>query len=121
LGDLLRQLAADSSTLIREEFALVRQEAKQALRGLATNASLVAAGAVLALLALGTLTAAAVIGLGRNVGYGTSALIVGAILTAIAGGAIAWGVQRMRATPIEPEKTLESLEDWRKGSHGSTT
>jgi len=111
LGDLLKQLGADTGKLIREEIALVRKEAKDALQQLMTATMLVAAGAVLSLLALGTLTAAAVLALGENMGYDTAALLVGLILTAIAAGAMVWGVRRLRTVPVKPEKTLESLEE----------
>jgi uncharacterized membrane protein YqjE len=117
LGDLLRQLANDSATLVREEFALARQEVKEALAALGTSVTLVAAGAVLALLALGTLVASAVIGLGHEVGYGTSALVIGLVITAIAGIAMAWGVKRLRASSLKPEKTIESIregKEWMK-------
>ena len=111
LGDLLKQLGADTGRLIREEIALARKEAKDALQQLMTATMLVAAGAVLSLLALGTLTAAAVLALGENMGYDTAALLVGLILTAIAAGAMVWGVRRLRTVPVKPEKTLESLEE----------
>lgn len=111
LGDLLKQLGADTGKLIREEIALARKEAKDALQQLTTATMLVAAGAVLSLLALGTLTAAAVLALGETMGYDTAALLVGLILTAIAAGAMVWGVRRLRTVPVKPEKTLESLEE----------
>jgi len=45
------------------------------------------------------------------VGYATAAVIVGLVLTAIAAGAMLWGVRRLRSVPVKPEKTLESLEE----------
>ena len=111
LVELLKQLGSDTGRLIREEIALARKETKEALQQLSTAAVLVASGAVLSLLALGTLTAAAVLALGENMGYDTAALVVGLILTAIAAGAMVWGVRRLRTVPVKPEKTLESLEE----------
>ena len=111
MGELLKQLGTDIGTLVRQELALARKEMKEALETLRTATVLVAAGAVLSLLALGTLIAAAVLALGANVGYGTAALIVGLVLTAIAAGAVIWGVRRLRSVPVKPEKTLESLEE----------
>ncbi|HET9299445.1 MAG TPA: phage holin family protein [Candidatus Polarisedimenticolaceae bacterium] len=111
MGELLKQLGTDIGTLVRQELALARKEMKEALETLRTATVLVASGAVLSLLALGTLIAAAVLALGANVGYGTAALIVGVVLTAIAAGAVIWGVRRLRSLPVKPEKTLESLEE----------
>ena len=109
--ELLKQLGTDTGRLIREEIALARKETKEALQQLSTAAGLVASGAVLSLLALGTLTAAAVLALGENMGYDAAALVVGLILTAVAAGAVIWGVRRLRTVPVKPEKTLESLEE----------
>lgn len=111
MGELLKQLGTDIGKLVREELALARKEIKEALQTLRTATVLVALGAVLSLLALGTLTAAAVLALGENMGYGTAALIVGLVLTAVAAGAVIWGVRRLRSVPVKPEKTLESLEE----------
>ena len=111
MGELLKQLGTDIGTLVREELALARREMKETLQTLRTATVVVASGAVLSLLALGTWTAAAVLVLGANVGYATAAVIVGLVLTAIAAGAMLWGVRRLRSVPVKPEKTLESLEE----------
>ena len=111
MGELLKQLGTDIGTLVREELALARKEMKETLQTLRTATVVVASGAVLSLLALGTWTAAAVLALGANVGYATAAVIVGLVLTAIAAGAMLWGVRRLRSVPVKPEKTLESLEE----------
>jgi uncharacterized membrane protein YqjE len=111
LGELLKQLGTDTGTLLREELALARKEIKESLQTLRTATVLAALGAVLSLLALGTLTAAAVLTLGDDMGYDTAALLVGLVLTAIAAGAVIWGVRRLRTLPVKPEKTLESLEE----------
>jgi O-antigen/teichoic acid export membrane protein len=70
---------------------------------------------VLSLLALGTLTAAAVLALGTRVGYGTAALIVGLVLTAIAAGAVIWGVRRLRTVPVKPRRPGSP---WRRPRNG---
>lgn len=111
MGELLKQLGTDIGTLVREELALARREMKEALGTLRTATVLVASGAVLSLLALGTWTAAAVMALGASVGYVKAASIVGLVLTAIAAAAAIWGVRRLRSLPMKPEKTLESLEE----------
>ena len=111
LGDLVRQLGTDLSALLRGELALVRKETREALDALKSGAALVAAGAIAALLALGTLTAAAVLALGERMGYTTAALVMGALFAAAAGAAIAWGARRFRSASLKPEKTLADLEE----------
>ena len=72
---------------------------------------MLAAGGAIALLALATLTAAAVIALGDDIGYGSSALLVGLVLAVIATVAIVWGKKRMEGTSLKPEKTIQSIEE----------
>ena len=110
LGDLVRQLGSDLSALLRGELALVRKETREALDALKTGAALVAAGAMAALLALGTLTAAAVLALGARMGYTTA----NATPRSRAAAAIAWGARRFRTASLKPEKTLEDLEETKR-------
>ena len=114
LGDLVRQLGSDLSALLRGELALVRKETREALDALKTGAALVAAGAMAALLALGTLTAAAVLALGARMGYTTAALLLGVAFAVLAAAAIAWGARRFRTASLKPEKTLEDLEETKR-------
>jgi uncharacterized membrane protein YqjE len=111
MGELLKQLGTDIGALVRGELALARKEMKDALQAVRNATVVVALGGVLSLLALGTLTAAAVLALADRMGNAPAALLVGLVLTAIAAGAVFWGVSRLRNVPVKPEKTLESLEE----------
>ena len=111
LGELLKQLGTDIGALVRGELALARKETKDALQAVRNATVVVALGAVLSLLALGTLTAAAVLALADRMGNAPAALLVGLVLGAVAAGAVFWGVRRLRTVPVKPEKTLESLEE----------
>ena len=48
LGDLFRQLAQDSATLIRQEVALAKAELRENVKSVARDAAKIAVGAVLA-------------------------------------------------------------------------
>ena len=111
MGELLKQLGTDIGALVRGELALARKEMKDALQAVRNATVVVALGGVLSLLALGTLTAAAVLALADRMGNAPAALLVGLVLTVIAAGAVFWGVSRLRNVPVKPEKTLESLEE----------
>ena len=111
MGELLKQLGTDIGALVRGELALARKEMKDALQAVRNATVVVALGGVLSLLALGTLTAAAVLALADRMGNAPAALLVGLVLTVIAAGAVFWGVSRLRHVPVKPEKTLESLEE----------
>ena len=110
-GELLGQLANNSAALVRDEIELARQEMSEKVTVLRSGIVIAAVGLVLGLLALLTLTAAAVIGLANYVGAGKSALIIGGAL-AILGGAIAFaGFGQIKRTSLKPKQTIETLEE----------
>ena len=80
-GELLGQLANNSAALVRDEIELARQEVSEKIVALRLGMIIVAAGSLISLVAILTLTAAAVIALSTYVGPGYAALIVGAMLS----------------------------------------
>ena len=110
-GELLGQLASNSAGLVRDEIQLARQEMKEKVTTLRAGIAIAAVGLVIGLIALLTLTAAAVIGLGTRVGAGYSALIIGGFL-AIVGCTTAFaGINRIKRTSLKPDQTIETLEE----------
>ena len=110
-GDLLGELATNSAALVRDEIELARHEVGEKLGSLRSGIIVVAAGALIALVAMLTLAAAAVIGLAKFVGPGNAALIIGATL-GLAGGFIAVaGVRQIRRASLKPTQTIETLEE----------
>lgn len=109
-GELLAQLTAQLTRLVRAELRLAQLElrGKGARAGLGLGLGGVAG--VLAVLGLGACTAAAVVALALAVPWWASALIVGAVLLAAAGllGLVAVR-QAKRATPPLPEEAVEGL------------
>ena len=113
-GELLSQLANNSAGLVRDEIQLARQEMKEKLSTLRGGIIIAASGLVLVLLALFTLTAAAVIGLANYLGAGKSALIIGGALGIIGGVTAFVGIGRIKQTSLKPEETIETLEEDRE-------
>jgi hypothetical protein len=111
LGELVGQLAGQSSALVRDELQLARQELKEKAIALSNGAILLAAGLSLTCLALGTLIAAAVIGLGHYIGQGYAALAIGLALSIVSGSLASIGVSRLRQTKLKPEQTIETLRE----------
>jgi uncharacterized membrane protein YqjE len=110
-GDLLGQLANNSAGLVRDEIQLARQEMREKVSTLRAGIIIAATGLVIGLVALLTLTAAAVIWLANYVGAANSALIIGGAL-AIIGGATAFaGIGRIKQTSLKPKQTIETLEE----------
>ena len=113
-GELLSQLANNSAGLVRDEIQLARQEMKEKVSTLRGGIIIAASGLVLVLLALFTLTAAAVIGLANYLGAGKSALIIGGALAIIGGVTAFVGIGRIKQTSLKPEETIETLEEDRE-------
>jgi hypothetical protein len=110
-GELLGQLATNSAALVRDEIELARQEMSEKVIVLRSGIMTVAAGSLIGLVAILTLTAAAVIGLAKYVGAGNSALIIGGALAIIGGAIIVVGLGRIKRTSLKPEQTIETLEE----------
>ena len=111
LGELIGELAGHSANLVRDEVALAKQELQQKLKAFQSAASVLAIGAVMALIAALTLCAAVIIALAEYVGPWQSALIVGLILGMTAGVIILIGISRFKRTHLRPEQTIETLEE----------
>jgi membrane protein len=111
IGDLVRDLAAESSTLIRQEITLARTEVRRNLRSLAGDLTQLALGGAIAAAGALTLVAAIVVLLGGLLGglYWTAAAIVAVVLLLI-GGLLAWrGASSLQETGLAPTATAASL------------
>ena len=110
-GDLLGQLANNSASLVRDEIELAKQEMTEKVVVLRSGAIVVAVGSIICLVAVLTLTAAAVIALASLVGPGYSALIIGAALAIIGGVTAFTGLGKIKRTNLKPRQTMETLEE----------
>jgi hypothetical protein len=115
LRDLLRQLAAEGSALLRNEMALAKLEMREMGRELAIDSAKVATALALALVGGLAVTTAAIIALGNLLGgmYALSALIIGVVL--LAAGAIfaRSGIAGLKKPP-RPEQTVQTMKDNRE-------
>ncbi|HEX8431660.1 MAG TPA: phage holin family protein [Longimicrobium sp.] len=112
LGDLFRQLAQDSATLVRQEVALAKVEMTNNLKAAARAAVMVAVGGILALVGVLVLIAFLVIALGDALNeYWLGALIVG-LFFLIVGGLLAMrSLKRLKGESLAPGQTLETLKE----------
>lgn len=111
LGELFKQLAEESSTLIKQEIALAKTEVGQSVSRATGSVAKLAVAAGLALVAVLVLTAFVVILLGDALdNYWLSALIVGT-LYAIIGGIMAKGaINGLKSISYAPENTIQTLK-----------
>jgi uncharacterized membrane protein YqjE len=113
LGDLFRQLAQDSATLVRQEVALAKAEIRENVKTVARNATMIAIGAVLALLGGLVLVAFLVMVLGDALWneYWLGALIVGALFVIIGGIMAKKALGNLKKESLAPEQTIETLKE----------
>jgi Flp pilus assembly protein TadB len=111
VGDLVKQLADQTSTLVRQEIDLAKAEVARQGKEAGKGAGLLAAGAFLALLGAGTLVAFIVLLLNHAIADWLAALIVGVVLLALAAALALAGRNRLRqATPPAPQ-TVETVKE----------
>lgn len=110
-GQLFSDIVGELQTIVRKEVELARHEVREALvaRGQAMVALAIAG--VLGLVALGCGVTAAAIALSVAMPRWAAWAVVALILLLLAGAALAIARSRLRAVPLQPERTRRSIEE----------
>jgi Putative Actinobacterial Holin-X, holin superfamily III len=112
IGELLKQLSQETTTLVRQELDLAKAEMAQKGKRAGLGAGMFGGAGAAALLGLGALTAAAVAALDAAMPLWLAALIVALIWLAIAGVLALTGKTKVQqATPPVPEQTQQSVKE----------
>jgi uncharacterized membrane protein YqjE len=112
IGDLVKQLASQTSTLVRQELDLAKAEMSQKAATAGKGAGLLGGAAVTGLLAAGALTACLILVLSEAIDAWLAALIVAVVLGAVAAALGLAGRNKVReATPPVPEQTVETVKE----------
>ena len=111
IGDLLRELASESTALVRGEIELAKQEMRESIARAGSGLVFMAVAALVGWLALSTLVAAAVVALVPFLGGALAALVVTVVLAVTAGTLLLLGRRRLKGARLKPEQTLESLRE----------
>ena len=111
IGELVKELSSQTSTLVRQEIELARAELQQKGKLAGKGAGMLGGAAIAALLALGALTAGLIALLDREMATWVAALIVMA-LWAIVALVLAKAGQKslQKATPPAPQ-TIETVKE----------
>jgi len=122
IGELVKELAGQTSTLVRQEIQLAQAEVTQKGKVAGKGAGLLAGAAAFGLLALGALTAALIALLDKAMATWVAALIVMALWAIVALVLAKSGQSALkRATPPAPQ-TVETVKEdiqWAKTQTGS--
>ena len=113
LGDLFKQLAQDSGTLVKQEMALAKAEIRENMRSMTKDVALLAAGGAVLLVGVLVLTAFLVALLGDILGdeYWLGALIIGLIYAAIGAFLLAKGKKQLQQDDMRPDRTIATLKE----------
>ena len=112
LGELMRELADQTATLVRQELELAKAEMRQKGRRAGVGAGLLGGAGVAGLAALGALTAFFILALDGALPNWLAALIVAAVYGVIAGILYLRGREKVQEAgrPV-PEQTQQSIQE----------
>ena len=119
LGQILRDLRDETSTLLRQEVDLAKTEMSEKASSVGSNLGSVAVGGAVAFAGALTLLAALTLGLislmselmSRDVAMWLAPLLVGLVLAAVGYSLIKKALEALKQEGIAPKKTTQSLKE----------
>jgi uncharacterized membrane protein YqjE len=112
IGELLKQLSEQTTTLVRQELELAKLELTEKGKKAGIGAGMFGGAGALGFYALGAFTACAILALATAVAGWLAALIVGVVYAAIAGVLALTGKNKVTAaTPPVPEQAVDSTKE----------
>jgi uncharacterized membrane protein YqjE len=123
-GELVTQLAAQTSRLVRDEIRLAQKEFQESVKHAGIGAGLFSVAGILTVFGVATLIAAVVAALALVLPLWAAALIVAAVLLAAAGVAALVGKRQVQEASPVPAQTVanvkEDIEEVKEARHGRT-
>jgi hypothetical protein len=112
LGELLRMLSQETTTLVKQELELAKAEVQQKGKQAGVGAGFLGGAGIAGLLALGALTACLILALANVMPDWLAALIVAVLWGAVAAVLALRGRDKVKdAAPPVPEQTAETLKE----------
>ena len=112
IGDLVRQLSDQTTTLVRQEIELAKAEMTAKGKQVGIGAGAFGAAGLVGLYAVGAITACLILALSTAVAGWLAALIVGVVYAAIAGVLALVGKKKTQAgAPPVPERAISSTKE----------
>jgi uncharacterized membrane protein YqjE len=125
IGELVRDLATETSTLVRQEIDLAKAEMTERGKRAGKGAGMLGAAALVGLLAAGALTACLIAALDKAMATWLAALVVTVVFGAIAAALAMTGRKQIQeAAPPVPEQAIDSVKEdvqWAKTRTRSAT
>lgn len=112
VGELVKQLSEQTSTLVRKELELARVEMTRKGKAAGLGAGMFGGAGLMGLLALGALTACLILALSEAMAGWLAALIVTLVYAGVAGVLALTGKSKVeQAAPPVPEQAKESVRE----------
>ena len=112
LGELFKQLAQESTTLVKQEVALAKAEMRENMKAVGKDVAFLAMGGAILLVGVLVLTAFLVALLGDALdNYWLGALIVGLIYAGIGAALVMKGKSNLQRDDLKPEQTIATLKE----------
>jgi len=112
LGELLGDLARESSTLVRQEISLARTELAEKGAEVGKDLGRLAVGGAIAYAGLLAIIAAVIIGLAAaGVPWWLAALIVGIVVAGVGYALVQQGLTALKQVDLGPRQTVETLRE----------
>jgi uncharacterized membrane protein YqjE len=112
IGELLRQLSEETTTLVKRELDLAKAEIAEKGQRAGKGAGMLGGASLMGLLALGSFTAFLIMLLDGAVPNWAAALIVASVYAVIAGVLALQGRNKLKeATPPVPEQAVDSVKE----------
>jgi Flp pilus assembly protein TadB len=110
-GELITQMAAQTSRLVRDEIRLAQKEFQESAKHAGVGAGLFSVAGVFAVFGVATLIAAAVAAISLVLPVWAAALIVGVVLLAVGGVAALTGKRQVQEASPVPQRTVANVKD----------
>ena len=112
VGELLRQLSQETTTLVKQELELAKAEMAEKGKQEGMGAGMFGGEGLFGLLAMIALTACFIMALDTAMKGWLAALLVAAVYAAIAGALALTGKSKVQeAAPVVPEQTVETVKE----------
>jgi uncharacterized membrane protein YqjE len=112
VGELLKELSEQTTTLVRKELELAKAEMAEKGKQAGIGAGMFGGAGLFGLLALAALTTCVIAALATGMEVWLAALIVAVVYAAVAGVLALLGRQKTReAVPPAPEQAIESTKE----------
>ncbi len=112
VAELVKQLSAQTSALVRQEIELAKVELTEKGKRAAIGGGMFGAAGLVALYGVGALVAAVILVLATAIAGWLAALIVAVVLLAVAGGLALMGKTKVQqAGPPVPERAVQNVKE----------